>query len=52
MYNTAFKVKYYDIEQELIFKLKNKTELKNNNNNNKNNKNNNNNNEEHDNYYR
>ncbi len=32
MYNTAFKVKYYDIEQELIFKLKNKTELKNNNN--------------------
>ena len=50
MYNTAFKVKYYDIEQELIFKLKNKTELKNNNNNNKNNKNNNNNNEEPDNY--
>ena len=34
MYNTAFKVKYYDIEQELIFKLKNKTELKHNNNNN------------------
>jgi hypothetical protein len=33
MYNTAFKVKYYDIEQELIFKLKNKSELKNNNNN-------------------
>ena len=33
MYNTNFKVKYYDIEQELIFKLKNKTQLNNNNNN-------------------
>ena len=25
MYNTQFKVKYHDIEQELIYKLKNKT---------------------------
>jgi len=33
MYNTDFKVKYYDIEQELIFKLKNKTDISNNNNN-------------------
>jgi len=30
MYNTNFKVKYYDIEQELIFKLKNKTDIRNN----------------------
>ena len=29
MYNTDFKVKYYDIEQELIFRLDNKTEIKN-----------------------
>ena len=26
MYNTYFKVKYHDIEQELILKLTNKTE--------------------------
>jgi hypothetical protein len=33
MYNTDFEVKYYDIEQELIFKLKNKTDISNSNNN-------------------
>jgi len=31
MYNTDFKVKYYDIAKELIVKLKNKPELNNNN---------------------
>jgi hypothetical protein len=29
MYNTDFKVKYYDIEQELLFKLLNKSDFKN-----------------------